>query len=129
MLSVFYDSRVLILFRLRAQVEYRADKSGQVSVPVGKLSFSNRALDENITSFISQLIAARPAAARGEFILSATLTSTQCTIGVPLNIQIAPFRMQRHAASESLFGRQSVYQAQLDELREKFRSERLSASA
>ncbi len=58
------------------KVEYRADAGGNVHAPVGKLSFDESKLMGNITAFVDQIRAAKPAAAKGNYIKSITVTAT-----------------------------------------------------
>jgi len=58
------------------KIEFRNDKGGNVAAPVGKLSFSEEQLIDNITTFLNHLRAVRPAAAKGTFIRSATVSAT-----------------------------------------------------
>jgi large subunit ribosomal protein L1 len=58
------------------QVEYRVDKAGNVQVPVGKVSFGAAKLLENTQSVLSSLLRAKPASAKGQYVLSVTLSST-----------------------------------------------------
>ncbi len=58
------------------KVEYRADAGGNVHAPVGKLSFDEHKLLGNITAFVDQIKAAKPAAAKGNYIKSITVTAT-----------------------------------------------------
>jgi len=58
------------------RIEYRADKGGCVHVPVGKVSFTETALQENVQAIIHVINRARPAAAKGAYIISATLSAT-----------------------------------------------------
>ena len=58
------------------RVEYRADKSGIVHVPVGKMSFERQALIENTELIISVLQRARPPSTKGMYMLSCTISST-----------------------------------------------------
>ena len=58
------------------RVEYRTDKFGNVHVPVGKKSFSRSALLQNVRAVIEELQRAKPAAAKGRYIRSVTVTST-----------------------------------------------------
>jgi large subunit ribosomal protein L1 len=66
------------------KVEYRADAGGNVHAPVGKLSFDVDKLVGNITAFIDQIRAAKPAAAKGNYIQSITITATMSP-GVPVS--------------------------------------------
>ena len=58
------------------RVEYRTDKVGNIHVPVGKASFSKAQLTANIHAVIDELIRAKPAAAKGRYVRSVTLSST-----------------------------------------------------
>jgi len=58
------------------KVEFRADKGGVAHVPVGKLSFTVEQLDANLRAIINAISSARPATAKGSFLLSATISST-----------------------------------------------------
>ena len=57
-------------------------------VPVGKLSFEAQKLVDNATTVISSIVRAKPAAAKGKYIKSVTLSSTMGP-GVPLDSQVA----------------------------------------
>ncbi|QQZ09537.1 50S ribosomal protein L1 [Heyndrickxia vini] len=58
------------------KVEYRVDKSGNVHVPVGKVSFDNEKLVENFTTIFDTLLKAKPAAAKGTYMKNISVTST-----------------------------------------------------
>lgn len=58
------------------RVEFKMDKTGNLHVAFGKLSFSPQAIVENARAVISAVLHARPPAARGTFIESCTLSST-----------------------------------------------------
>lgn len=58
------------------RVEFKLDKSGNVSVPVGKFSFETQALKENSTAVIEAVSKARPASAKGVYLQNMTLTAT-----------------------------------------------------
>ena len=58
------------------KIEYRTDKQAIVHLSIGKSSFEAEALLENYAAVIEEIIRAKPAAAKGRYILSATLTNT-----------------------------------------------------
>lgn len=65
------------------KVEYRTDKSGGVHARVGKMSFDEANLVENIQTFIDTVRAAKPSTVKGNFILSTSISATQSP-GVPV---------------------------------------------
>jgi large subunit ribosomal protein L1 len=67
------------------KIEYRLDKANIVHVPVGKASFETAALKENFGALMDAIIKARPAALKGTYLKSITLTSTMGP-GVKLNV-------------------------------------------
>ena len=66
------------------KIEYRLDKTNIIHVPVGKASFSEEQLADNFQTLIDAIIEARPAAVKGQFLKSVTLTSTMGP-GVKIN--------------------------------------------
>jgi large subunit ribosomal protein L1 len=58
------------------RVEYRTDKFGNVHVPIGKVSFDRKALIENFRAVLDELARAKPAASKGKYIRSVTVSST-----------------------------------------------------
>ena len=59
------------------KVEYRTDRYGNVHVPLGKVSFSEAALDQNFRAVLDELQRAKPASAKGRYLRKMTLSSTQ----------------------------------------------------
>jgi large subunit ribosomal protein L1 len=59
------------------KVEYRTDRTAIVHLTIGKTSFDNQALLENYAAVIDEIIRAKPSAAKGRYIRSITLASTQ----------------------------------------------------
>ena len=66
------------------KIEYRVDKTGNVHAPIGKISFSPEALSENLNAFMDSVIRAKPAAAKGKYVKSVTVSSTMGP-GVPVD--------------------------------------------
>ncbi|MDR2977301.1 MAG: 50S ribosomal protein L1 [Streptococcaceae bacterium] len=58
------------------KITYRADKAGIVAVPIGKVSFDEDKLVENFKAFNNVMVAAKPAAAKGTYMTSVTVTTT-----------------------------------------------------
>ena len=58
------------------KVEYRTDKANLVHVPAGKVSFGVEKLADNVKTLIAAVVKAKPAAAKGKYIKSITVTST-----------------------------------------------------
>jgi large subunit ribosomal protein L1 len=58
------------------KVEYRADKGGNVHAGVGKMSFDEEKLAANVTAFVDQVKAAKPAGVKGNYIKSVTISAT-----------------------------------------------------
>lgn len=60
----------------KGKVEYRTDKSGNIHVPIGKVSFDLNKLYENFVALVTEIIKAKPASAKGKYIRSCTVAST-----------------------------------------------------
>lgn len=58
------------------KIEFRNDKGGNVAVPVGKINFSEDQIVENVTAFLSYLRTLKPAASKGTYIQSITISAT-----------------------------------------------------
>ncbi len=58
------------------KIEFRVDKAGIIHAPLGKKSFSSQALTDNALAFYRAIVQARPAAAKGQYIRSLTLSTT-----------------------------------------------------
>ena len=70
------------------QVQFRADKTGNVNAGVGKASFTEEALIANVTAFLEAINRARPPGVKGVYMKKATLSST---MGPGVKIDIAGF--------------------------------------
>jgi len=71
------------------KIEFRVDKTGNVHAPVGKVSFSAPQLADNVQAFMDTIARAKPAAAKGTYIRSATVSST---MGPGVRLETAVYR-------------------------------------
>ena len=67
------------------KVEYRTDKAGNVHVVIGKASFDAEKLQQNFQALMDTLIRVKPAAAKGQYIRSVTVSATMGP-GVPVQL-------------------------------------------
>ena len=67
------------------KVEFRVDKTGVIHAPVGKSSFATPKLLENASTLIGAVVRAKPSAAKGKYVKSATVCSTMGP-GIPLDV-------------------------------------------
>ncbi|HSY77797.1 MAG TPA: 50S ribosomal protein L1 [Bacteroidia bacterium] len=58
------------------KIEYKADKDGIVHVSIGKISFDEKKIADNINEFVQTIVKARPSAAKGSYIRSMFMSST-----------------------------------------------------
>ena len=73
------------------KVEYRLDKTGIIHTIVGKASFGEQQLAENVAVLLDAIIRAKPAAAKGTYLRSITLTSTMGP-----GVKVDPNRVKTH---------------------------------
>lgn len=59
-----------------SRVEYRTEKTGNVHLPIGKVSFTKDQLLENLTAALTALVKAKPSSAKGRYLRSITVSST-----------------------------------------------------
>jgi large subunit ribosomal protein L1 len=83
--TVTTDVRNAIQEIKAGKVEFRVDKTGVIHAPVGKVSFASDKLLENANSLIQAVVKAKPSAAKGKYVKSATLCSTMGP-GVQLDV-------------------------------------------
>ncbi len=67
------------------QIEFRVEKQGIVHAGVGKASFSEEALQENVTAFVDAIVKAKPSGVKGTYLKKASISSTMGP-GVKLDI-------------------------------------------
>lgn len=58
------------------KIEYRLDKANIIHCPIGKASFTGEKLEENLDALMNAVVKAKPAAAKGTYIKSCTVSST-----------------------------------------------------
>ncbi len=58
------------------KIQFRVDKAGNLNVPIGKKSFDNARLKENLIAFMNAVMRSKPSAAKGTYIKSVTVSST-----------------------------------------------------
>ncbi|KJY63758.1 MULTISPECIES: 50S ribosomal protein L1 [Bifidobacterium] len=69
------------------RIEFRVDKNGNLSFPVGKVSFEQQALEENFHAVDEEIKRLKPATVKGRYITKATVTTTMGP-GVPLDTAV-----------------------------------------
>ena len=67
------------------KIEFRVDSGGNVHAPVGKRSFENDKLAENVRALVDFIVSLKPSAAKGQYITKVTLSGTM-TPGVPVKV-------------------------------------------
>ena len=71
------------------KIEFRVDKTGNVHAPIGKVSFPAEKLAENAQAFMDTIVRAKPSAAKGVYVRSATVAST---MGPGVKLETAGYR-------------------------------------
>jgi large subunit ribosomal protein L1 len=74
--TVTFDVAKAVQDAKAGKLEYRTDRGANVHVPIGKKSFEERQLLENYAALIEEIVRAKPAAAKGRYIKSITITTT-----------------------------------------------------
>jgi large subunit ribosomal protein L1 len=73
------------------KVEFRVDKTGVIHVPVGKVSFAADKLLDNANSLLQAVVKAKPSAAKGKYMRSATICST---MGPGVALDVTPYNLK-----------------------------------
>jgi large subunit ribosomal protein L1 len=60
----------------QGRVEFRLDRTAIVHVPIGKISFDEQALEDNMAALVSEIVKAKPSGSKGVYIRTITLTTT-----------------------------------------------------
>lgn len=74
--TVTFDVAKAVRELKAGKIEFRVDKGANVHAPVGKASFGEEQLVENARTFLRELVRSRPAAAKGTYIKSLTMSAT-----------------------------------------------------
>jgi len=82
--TVTFDVEKAVKDVKAGKIEYRTDKAGIIHAPIGKVSFDEDKLHENFQTLIDALVRAKPAAAKGTYLKSITVSSTMGP-GVKIN--------------------------------------------
>jgi large subunit ribosomal protein L1 len=71
----------------QGRVEFRLDRTAIIHVPIGKVSFEEGKLLENLATVVQEIVKAKPSGAKGQFIRSAALTTT---MGPGIKLELGP---------------------------------------
>ena len=71
----------------QGRVEFKLDKTGIIHLPVGKISFENDKLVDNLTAVVDAIVKAKPSGAKGQYIKTAHLTTT---MGAGIKLDLKP---------------------------------------
>ena len=83
--TVTFDVAQAVRAAKAGQVEFRVEKAGIIHGGVGKVSFTNDALADNIRTFVDAIVKAKPSGAKGTYLKNASLSSTMGP-GLKLNV-------------------------------------------
>jgi len=70
----------------KGRVEFKLDRTAIIHVPVGKVSFEDNKLMDNLTAIVEAVVKAKPSSAKGQYVKTATLTTTMGP-GVKLDLK------------------------------------------
>lgn len=86
--TVTFDVGAAVRALKAGRISYRTDKTGNIHAAVGKVSFEEKQLVENIRQFVAELVRSKPASAKGQFIRKVVVSST---MGVGVRIDPKEF--------------------------------------
>jgi len=84
--TVTFDVAKAVKDLKRGKIEFRVDKSGNIGVPIGKVSFKKEELYENAKIFFDAILRAKPPAAKGQYFRGTSISST-VGVGIRLDTQ------------------------------------------
>lgn len=87
--TVTMDVGIAVKDAKGGKISFRVDKTGNLHVPVGKASFDEQALKENILSFMEKVIQLKPASTKGKYINNMAVSST---MGPGIRVDISDVR-------------------------------------
>lgn len=74
--TVTMDTKTAVTDVKRGRVEYRTDSYGNLHVLIGKVSFTEQQLIENLNAFVSLILKTKPSVVKGKYVLNVTVSST-----------------------------------------------------
>ncbi|MFC2949287.1 50S ribosomal protein L1 [Virgibacillus sediminis] len=87
--TVTFDVEKAVKDVKAGQVEYRVDKSANIHVPIGKLSFENDKLVDNFAALAEQLVKVKPQSAKGTYMKNVSIAST---MGPGIKVDVSNYR-------------------------------------
>ena len=82
--TVTFDLEKAVREAKAGKIEFRVDKAGNLHVAVGKASFAAEKIEENIRTFLAEVVRLKPPAAKGHYVKSLTVSSTM-GVGIRLD--------------------------------------------
>ena len=71
------------------KIEFRVDKAGNVHAPIGKVSFTPEALEQNLHAFMDQIVRSKPASSKGVYVRNVAISST---MSPGITLDATPYR-------------------------------------
>lgn len=87
--TVTFDVEKAVKEIKAGKVEYRVDKSSNIHVPIGKVSFDDTKLVENFTALTEQIVKVKPQSAKGTYMKNVSISST---MGPGVKVDVSDFR-------------------------------------
>jgi len=75
----------------QGQVEFKSEKTGVIQAGIGKLSFTDQQITNNITAFVKTLLDLKPTGLKGDYVKRAQMSSTMGP-GIPIATNVPPFK-------------------------------------